>query len=346
MSQDVAGGVFESFWLDFPHCDIHLVITSDILHQLYQGVFKHIVEWCQELMDEEELDQCLKAFPLCYGVHHFQKGWSALGQIGGKERKHMARVLLGYLIGKVPRGIFLAYHSLLEFIYLAQYPTYDDTTLQYMQKALEDFHQHKKVIINLGIRDDLDIPKFHSLQHYLENIKNFGTTNNYNTEMFERFHVYFCKEAFQSNLKMSMEEEEEEEEKEEEEFVHSQFRDQRLILTKRPHQAHHHILDIIQDHNCQGFQKDLISYLNTQLPNSHLRGQLHHMDLPFSHIDIYHGFKFCLDSLENDINFDHEETDSVKAKPSIGGKPGCFDTVVVMDTSDCETTGLKGTRIG
>lgn len=44
MSEDVAGGVFESFWLDFPHCDIHLAITSDVLHQLYQGIFKHMVK--------------------------------------------------------------------------------------------------------------------------------------------------------------------------------------------------------------------------------------------------------------------------------------------------------------
>lgn len=280
MSQDVAGGVFEPFWLDFPLCDIHLAITSDVLHQLYQGVFKHIVEWCQELMDEEELDRHLKALLPCYGVCHFQNGWSGLGQIGGKERKHMARVLLGCLIGKVPRGVILAYHSLLDFIYLAQYHTHDNTTLQYMQKALEDFHQHKEVIINLGIREDLDIPKFHSLQYYLENIKNFGTTNNYNMEMFKRFHIDFCKEAwytsngrnekpriiawltrrekvssFQSHLKMSMEDEEE--------FVHSRFRDQRLILTKRPYQARHQILDVIQDHNCQGFKKDLICYLNS-----------------------------------------------------------------------------------
>jgi hypothetical protein len=63
MSQDVAGGVFEPFWLDFPLCDIHLVIILDVLHQLYQGVFKHIVEWCQELMDEEELDRHIKALP-------------------------------------------------------------------------------------------------------------------------------------------------------------------------------------------------------------------------------------------------------------------------------------------
>ncbi|KAG1816438.1 uncharacterized protein BJ212DRAFT_1446953 [Suillus subaureus] len=96
----------------------------------------HMVEWCQELMDEEELDQRLRTLPPCYGVYQFYKGWSALGQVGGKERKHMARVLLACLIGKV----------------------------------LQDFHLHKDVIINLGIRDHLNIPKFHSLQHYLENI--------------------------------------------------------------------------------------------------------------------------------------------------------------------------------
>ncbi|KAG0698801.1 hypothetical protein DFH29DRAFT_785561, partial [Suillus ampliporus] len=65
-------------------------------------------------------------------------------------------------------------------------------------------------------------------------------------------------------------------------------------------------------------------------------------DLPLSHIDIYHGFKFCLDSLGNDVDFDYEESDTVKAKPPMGGKAGHFDTVVVMDGSNCESTGLQG----
>jgi hypothetical protein len=361
MSQDVAGGVFEPFWLDFPHCDIHLAITSDVLHQLYQGIFKHMVEWCQELMDEEELDHRLRTLPPSYGVHHFHKGWSALGQVGGKERKNMARVLLACLIGKVPRGVIQAYRALLDFIYLAQYPTHDDDTLEYMQQALQDFHLHKEVIINLGIRDHLNIPKFHSLQHYLENIRNFGTTDNYNTEMFERFHIDFCKEgwytsngrnerpqmiswltrrekvaSFQSYLKMSMEDEEEE-------FSHSRFRDHRVILTKRPHRLHQNILDVMQNHSCKGFKKDLITYLNSQLAHSHSRGQLRNMDLPFSHIDIYHGFKFCLESLGNDVDFDQlEEADFVKAQPPVSHKAGRFDTVVVMDDPDCESTGLTG----
>ncbi|KAG0705540.1 hypothetical protein DFH29DRAFT_980968 [Suillus ampliporus] len=193
-------------------------------------------------MDEEELDQRLCTLPPCYGVRHFHKGWTLLGQIGGKERKHMARVLLACLVGKVPRGVILAYCALLDFTYLAQYPTHMTPLWKY---------------------------------------PNFGTTDNYNTEMFERFHIDFCKEgwyasngrnekpddclaykkrevaSFQSYLQMTMEDEDEE-------FSHSRFQDQRIILPKRPHQIHRHIADIMLDHSCNGFKKDLIFYLNTQ----------------------------------------------------------------------------------
>ena len=96
------GGVFLSFWHGFPHCDIHHSITPDVLHQLYQGVFKHMLEWLGDLMDEEVLDACIRSFLPCYRLHHFKNGWSSLDQIGGKDRKHMAKIILGCMIGKVP----------------------------------------------------------------------------------------------------------------------------------------------------------------------------------------------------------------------------------------------------
>jgi len=151
MEDGVGGSVFLPFWHGFPHCDIHHSITPDVLHQLYQGVFKHMVEWLGDLMAEEELDACIRSLPPCYGLRHFKNGWSSLGQVTGKDRKHMARVLLGCMIGKVPRGVIISYRSLLDFIYLAQYPSHDDSTLTYMDEALKKFHRHKEVLFNLGI---------------------------------------------------------------------------------------------------------------------------------------------------------------------------------------------------
>ncbi len=34
MEKDVAGGVYEPFWHNFPLTDIHCIITPDVLHQL------------------------------------------------------------------------------------------------------------------------------------------------------------------------------------------------------------------------------------------------------------------------------------------------------------------------
>ena len=38
----------------------------------------------------------------------------------------------------------------------------------------------------MGICSDLNIPKFYSLHHYISSNRLLGTTDNYNTELFER----------------------------------------------------------------------------------------------------------------------------------------------------------------
>ncbi|KAJ7814978.1 hypothetical protein B0H14DRAFT_2375667, partial [Mycena olivaceomarginata] len=43
--------------------------------------------------------------------------------------------------------------------------------------------------ITATVHEDFNIPKFHSLLHYVDSIQYFGTTDNYNTEMFERLHI-------------------------------------------------------------------------------------------------------------------------------------------------------------
>ncbi|KAF9020721.1 hypothetical protein BDZ89DRAFT_911476, partial [Hymenopellis radicata] len=54
MAENVSGHAPKPFWANLPHTNIHLSITPDVLHQLYQGVLKHLISWCQILMTEEE----------------------------------------------------------------------------------------------------------------------------------------------------------------------------------------------------------------------------------------------------------------------------------------------------
>ena len=68
MSKDVASNVYQPFWDGFPLCDIHRSITPDVLHQLYQGVFKHLVNWCQRILTPQELDRRIRALPPAYGL--------------------------------------------------------------------------------------------------------------------------------------------------------------------------------------------------------------------------------------------------------------------------------------
>ena len=57
MDDNVSGSVYKPFWEGLPHTDIHTAITPDVLHQIYQGVFKHLTNWCRRIMDEGELDK-------------------------------------------------------------------------------------------------------------------------------------------------------------------------------------------------------------------------------------------------------------------------------------------------
>jgi len=196
---DIASTIYRPFWTGFPLCNIHQTIIPAILHQLYQGVFKHLVDWCQKALGAGHLDARIRTLPPSYGVRHFKNGISVPSQISGGERKNMAKILLDCLIRVMPKEGILAIAALLDFIYIAQYSAHNPTTLDYLDDALRCFYQNWDYFIKIGVWEDFNIPKFHSLLHYITSTKLFGTTNNYNTELFECHHIDFVKEGWRAS---------------------------------------------------------------------------------------------------------------------------------------------------
>ncbi|KAI6010552.1 hypothetical protein EDC04DRAFT_2871165 [Pisolithus marmoratus] len=278
------------FWVRFPLCCIHSHVTTN-----------YLIAWCMELINESELDCQLQTLPQCSGIHHFKDGWSKLSQ-------QMVKVLLGCLVGKVPNDVLTCYKALLDFVYLAQYPSHDDNTLEYMEAALTLFHKHKEVFISLGIQDHFNVLKFHSLLHY-------------------HLHIDLAKEGWHASNTRNL--------------IPQMMRwldRQEKIATFRRYIDHPLEEHFKTPHNLKHF-------LNSLLPprQAITCAQLQHVDLGLGLdvLDIWHSYKLQMDELGNDVDA-QEGTETIKAKPGDGSR---FETIMIVHSTTAESTGLQGVSI-
>ncbi|KAG1874431.1 hypothetical protein F4604DRAFT_1880886 [Suillus subluteus] len=371
--------IFKPFWLDLPHTNIFQSITPDVLHQLYQGIIKHLIEWIKEACSEAEIDARCRRLPPNHNIRLFLKGISHLSRVSGTEHNQICRFLLGIVIGiQLPGNLnnarlTRAIRAILDFLYLAQYPCHTDQTLVLLDNALTRFHDNKDIFLDLGIQSNFNLPKLHSFRHYVHMIKMYGTTDNYNTEYTEHLHIDLTKDAYRatnhkdeySQMTLWLE-------RREKMLWHDNFVQWRLVgdlalqersppdmdyrraikMTKHPTVKRVPLDLIMQDYGATFFTAALARYVvgrnQPGLSAAQLEREAAHIILPFDAVATFHRIKFhAIDA--RGFRDSSSTVDSVHSQPSRKDKrghtiPARFDTVLVNE-GDGGITGMNGYRV-
>lgn len=183
--------VQEPFWQNLPFVNIYNSITPNILHQLYQGVLKHVVAWIRSAVGDAEIDARCCRLPPNHHVQLFMKGITHLSRVTGTEHDQISKFLLSLVLDvQLPDGLsskhlVRAVRAILDFVCLSRYPAHTSQTLENLEDAHKSFHENKSIFVDLGIRSNFNIPKLHFTAHYRHLIEEYGSGDNYNTEATE-----------------------------------------------------------------------------------------------------------------------------------------------------------------
>ncbi|KAJ6616602.1 hypothetical protein B0H10DRAFT_1799063 [Mycena sp. CBHHK59/15] len=366
--------VVHPFWENLPYVNIFKSITPDVLHQLYQGVMKHLKAWIIEAFGAAEIDARCRRLPPNHNIRTFMNGISHISRVTGQEHDQMCRFLLGIVVDiPLPDNLsnvrlIRSIRALLDFLYLSQYPIHSDETLTQLDDALKRFHDNKDIFVDLGIRSHFNIPKLHFLRHYRILITRFGTTDNFNTEYTERLHIDLAKDAYRAtNHKDEYPQMTQWLERKEKILLHAKFirwrelgkpsthtvppgieYSRQLKMTLHPSKRSVSFKKLIEDHGATYFRDAIARYVvaanDLDLSARAVEQYASNLAMPFRSVPVYHKIKYVTQSAPDTI------VDSVYVKPAITngrGKliPGRFDTVLVNDGNG-KDTGLDGYRVG
>ncbi|KAL1698916.1 hypothetical protein EV121DRAFT_284470 [Schizophyllum commune] len=382
--------VAKPFWEELPFSNPYRAITPDVLHQLYQGVVKHLLSWLVDAYGPAEMDARCRRLPPNHNLRLFMSGISSLTHLTGQTHDEICRSLLGLIIDAPvhqPEGVRVvragprivsAVRGILDFVYLAQYPVHSSESLLLLNDALESFHDNKSVFVELKIRTSFNLPKLHFAMHYAAQIKEFGTTDNFNTQYTEHLHIDFAKHAYAAtNRKDELPQMTTWLERREKLASFAQYvqwrkagspapariawtppgleLDRQLHLSKHPSTRAGASLDELErDHGAQFIRPALARYVAKKnnldlLTARQLEIAAEDTFLPFDKVKVWHRVKFRrTDSWTKETT----TVDSLHVRPGrkdARGKllPGRFDTGL-FDLNDGRAmpTGVQGYRVG
>ena len=346
--------VYRPYWAKLPYADPFLSICPDILHQIYQGLIKHLLEWLKEIYGSKEIDRRCAQLPPNHHIRVFTNGICSLSRVSGQEHADITRIILGIIIDlplkkatgssiEATAKVISTVRALLDFAYLAQYPVHSSETLTQMNEALERFHTHKDIFITLGARSDFDLNKLHYALHYRIMIERFGTTDNYNTEYTERLHIPYAKDAYEATNRknefsqMTVWVERKEKILKHEKYIAWCLSDEHSIsnsdsvqpqaeasqmptlkMTKHPSKKAVTFDVLKEEYHATMFDQALVHYIlkqqNPDFSYSRIENMIPYFSLPFDGVSVYHKARFWLGSQEN-YRLQSNEYNVIHARP-------------------------------
>ncbi|KAJ7705815.1 hypothetical protein B0H16DRAFT_1346020 [Mycena metata] len=376
--------IYHPFWEGLPYTNIFRALGPDILHQLYQGIVKHLIAWVKAACGEAEVDARCRRLPPNHSIRLFMNGISDLNRVTGKEHDQISRFLLALIIDVPLPGnasasrLVGAVRGILDFVNLAQYPMHTSETMAHMANGLKRFHENKLVFVDLGVREGFNLPKLHNAGHYPMYTKLFGTLDNCNTEYTERLHIDLAKDAYRStNFKDEFPQMTLWLERKEKIFRHAKFiqwrldgspppaaveplppgivYERRLKMTKHPTLKAVRINNLIADYGATQFRAALtrfiVQFTTPTLSHAEVDTKASTVALHFNRVPVYHRVKYVTEDPYTARGPEDSVVDSIHVQPrrvlrNGNELPGRFDTALVNTDGTRPLTGVAGYRIG
>jgi hypothetical protein len=99
--------------------------------------------------------------------------------------------------GHVPDEMVKAMRAFLDFCYIARRDMHDTHSLAALDDALQRFHHHREIFRASGVRaEGFNLPRQHSLIHYLKMIRAYGAPNGLCSSITESKHIKAVKEPW------------------------------------------------------------------------------------------------------------------------------------------------------
>ncbi|KAG1739500.1 hypothetical protein EDD22DRAFT_982278 [Suillus occidentalis] len=286
-------------------CTIHCTTLKDHSLNLFPGPF-FIGLWLRTLIGDAKLDAHFKHMPHAHGV-------------SGPEHCKICKQLLGCIADApgAPAG------------------SHTEATLGYLADD---------VFINLGPCniEDFNFAKLHSLEHYVDSIWRFGTTDNYNTKATEHLHIDFAKDAYKVTNKK--------------EFWEQMTRWLELlppgVYLAKNSSTHVVSFRVLEDQfGAAHFKNSLGEFIMNQLqPTAYRQRVAHNVNIlqGLEGVDVWYHVKFAVPNLQVDTKSTVLHTAHVEPKRSRYSGKGeldvWFDTVLVNE-SEHEETGIEVTQL-